>query len=377
MTRVSRLLRPFAAGAMIVALSLGLLPLAATAQEVRLERAGLPDTWVVRGITAAETLDLRVLPGTMFDATGTVRLNETVRNIGCAEVFGTRWCKVQKLTGNRAEGFLRARYLAEPATVPVDPVITPEFWQIVGLSATERLNIRAAPSAQSRILGNLRNGERVRNEGCQIAGSSRWCRITALSGSRVTGFVSARYLRPWTGQPAPPPPVDDDLAGGPEFWQIVGVAPNDRLNIRATPSIQSRILGTLRNGERVRNQGCEMVGATRWCAITALSGSRVSGYVVGRYLREWTAQPAPPPPPTDDDLAGGPDFWRVRGLPAGDVLNVRQAPTVQSRVLATLREGERVRNLGCEMRGSTRWCLIRSTTGVDVTGYVNGRYLRE
>lgn len=262
----------------------------AAAQEVALSRAGLPDKWVIVGIKPTERLSLRSFPGTMFNATGTVRLNESVQNIGCADVFGARWCKVQKLTGDRAQGFLRSRYLAE-------------------------------------------------------------------------------------GAARPDPTPDDSFAGGPDFWQVHGLRASDRLNIRATPSAQARILGTLRNGERVRNQGCRMTGNTRWCKITALSGSKVTGYVSGRYLRE--AGGPPPRPPTDDDLAGGPDVWRVRGLPPGDMLNVRQAPTTQSRVIATLVEGERVRNLGCEMRGGTRWCLIRSMVGIDVTGYVNGRYLRE
>ena len=37
----------------------------------------------------------------------------------------------------------------------------------------------------------------------------------------------------------------------------------------------------------------------------------------------------------------------------------------------------RVRNLGCQTNGQTRWCKIRTTASVEVTGWVNGRYLRE
>ena len=42
-----------------------------------------------------------------------------------------------------------------------------------------------------------------------------------------------------------------------------------------------------------------------------------------------------------------------------------------------LAQGARVRNLGCETIGQTRWCQIRTTGSVEVTGWVNGRYLRE
>ncbi|MCU0900228.1 MAG: SH3 domain-containing protein [Cypionkella sp.] len=266
------------------------LPDTARAQDIALSRAGQPDQWVITGIQRGETLALRILPGTMFDATGSVQLGETVRNFGCAEVFGARWCKIGKLAAPRAEGFVRSRYLTDRPTRP-----TP----------------------------------------------------------------------------------DDSLSGGPDFWQVTGLSATDRLNIRDVPSANGRVLGTLRNGERAQNMGCLMQGQARWCKIRALSGNRTTGFVNARYLREAASTAPPPRPPAGDDLAGGPDFWRVRGLPPGDRLNVRQAPSARSPILATLGEGERVRNLGCEMSGNTRWCLIRSTTGVDVTGYVAARYLRE
>lgn len=263
----------------------------AQAQEVALSRAGQPDSWIITGIRRGERLALRTFPGTMFDATGTVQLDEQVQNFGCAEVFGARWCKVGKLTGNRAQGFVRSR------------------------------NLAATPS-----------------------------------------------------RPTP----DDSLAGGPDVWQVTGLRPGERLGIRADAAAGAQVLATLRNGERARNLGCTMVRSGRWCKVQALSGARVSGFVDARYLTEAGAAPPPPPrPPTGDDLAGGPDVWRVAGLPRGDTLNVRQAPNTRSTVLATLREGARVRNLGCQMSGQTRWCLIRTTTGADVTGYVAGRYLRE
>ncbi|MFN4156314.1 MAG: SH3 domain-containing protein [Paracoccaceae bacterium] len=268
-----------------------LLPPAAQAQDVALSRAGQPDVWTITGIRRGERLALRMLPGTMFDATGTVELDEQVQNFGCAEVFGARWCKVGKQTGNRAQGFVRSRNLTD------------------------------------------------------------------------------RALRPTP---------DDSLAGGPDYWQVAGLKQGERLGIRADATSEARVLATLRNGEHVRNLGCTMVRTGRWCKVQAPGGSRVSGFVDARYLIEaGGTPPSRPRPPTGDDLTGGPDFWRVQGLPRGDTLNIRQAPTTRSKVIGTLREGDRVRNLGCQMTGQTRWCLIRSTTGTDVTGYAAGRYLRE
>jgi hypothetical protein len=75
-----------------------------------------------------------------------------------------------------------------------------------------------------------------------------------------------------------------------------------------------------------------------------------------------------------DGLMGGPDFWAVTGLSAGDSLNLRVGPSTKDRVIGQLAEGAVVRNLGCRMTGKQRWCQIETPVGA---GWVSGRYLRE
>lgn len=84
-----------------------------------------------------------------------------------------------------------------------------------------------------------------------------------------------------------------------------------------------------------------------------------------------------PSPDYADGLAGGPDFWQVRGVPAGDTLNVRSGAGTSNRVVGALANGDRVRNLGCEMAGTARWCRIEAASGQALTGWVSGRYLVE
>ncbi|MFN3644172.1 MAG: SH3 domain-containing protein [Gemmobacter sp.] len=161
---------------------------------------------------------------------------------------------------------------------------------------------------------------------------------------------------------------------------MTSAVPGARVELRFGPGIAFPAVGTLAPGETVRNLGCEGIGAARWCRIRSTVGADITGWVYGRFLREGAAPrpPAPPAPPAGGGDAGaGPDTWVVRGLPAGDRLNLRGAPTTQAPVLATLREGERLANLGCEMVGSARWCRVRTLGGVTVTGWVSGRYLRE
>lgn len=75
-----------------------------------------------------------------------------------------------------------------------------------------------------------------------------------------------------------------------------------------------------------------------------------------------------------DGLMGGPDFWAVAGLMPGDTLNLRTGPSAKNRVIGKLSEGTVVRNLGCRMTGSQRWCQVETAYGA---GWVAGRYLRE
>lgn len=249
-----------------------------------------------------------------------------------------------------------------------EPVTGPGVTTIGGIATNARINVRQGPSALFPVVGTLGYGTRVNKGLCIGGGSARWCEVTTMDG-KVSGFVAGRFL---VEGEAPTP--DDNLSGGPDYWAVRGLEGNERLGVRLEPKSGSAVLATLRNGEIVRNLGCRMTGATRWCKIRSTTGMDVTGWVAGRYLRESGAPPPVVDPGPED---GGPDFYVVRGLAAGDTLNVRSRPSTQGSVIARLSQGARVRNLGCETSGQTRWCKIRTTGGVDVTGWVNGRYLRE
>lgn len=265
------------------------------------------------------------------------------------------------------QGLLAPQVLAQ-ASERAEPVTGPGVTTIGGIATDARINVRQGPSVLFPVVATLGYGTRVNKGLCIGGGSARWCEITTMDG-KITGYVSGRFLV--EGQ-APTP--DDDLAGGPDYWAVRGLQANERLGVRLEPKAGSAVLATLRNGEIVRNLGCRMTGSTRWCRIRSTVGMDVTGWVAGRYLRESGPPPVVDQPVPDD---GGPDFYVVSGLAAGDTLNVRTRPSTQGEVIARLSQGARVRNLGCETTGQARWCKIRTTGGVEVTGWVNGRYLRE
>ncbi|MFN3970811.1 MAG: SH3 domain-containing protein [Gemmobacter sp.] len=250
---------------------------------------------------------------------------------------------------------------AEAVPNPGDLVVT-------GIAPGSTVNIRSGPANAFPAVGAVRNSQVLRNLGCDRRFASVWCEVQTREGRQMRGWINAQFVTEAAFRPPP-----EDPAGGPDFYAVRGLPPGDRLNVRREPSPQSRAIATLREGEVVRNLGCRGGGAGRWCRIRSTEGIDVTGWVAGRFLRE-AGPPRPPAPPPG---ASGPDFYVVSGLPAGDRLNLRAEPTTQARILATLGPGSRVQNLGCRTSGSTRWCRVRTTGAVDVTGWVSGRYLRE
>ncbi len=81
------------------------------------------------------------------------------------------------------------------------------------------------------------------------------------------------------------PEFADSLAGGPDFWQVSGVGEWVTLNLRNGPSTRYSIIGKLRDGDSLENQGCRLTGSDRWCSVRVNSiGS--TGWVAGQFLIE-------------------------------------------------------------------------------------------
>jgi hypothetical protein len=85
---------------------------------------------------------------------------------------------------------------------------------------------------------------------------------------------------------------------------------------------------------------------------------------------------ATPGPDFADGLSGGPDFWQVTGVPAGDRLSLRRAPSPRAALVARVPNGTVLRNRGCRMAGGQRWCQVEPVNGGPIS-WANGRFLRE
>lgn len=137
----------------------------------------------------------------------------------------------------------------------------------------------------------------------------------------------------------------DGLAGGPDFWAVTNVPPNDTLNVRAGPGTGKPVIGQLTNGDVVGNRGCKMLGSSRWCRIKFDGAQKFTGWVNGKFLRE-TAPPSTGPRPcsrqwqlavdrklqTGDADGHGPDVGSMEWRSVVEFkLGVRGNPDVPSR----------------------------------------------
>jgi len=83
----------------------------------------------------------------------------------------------------------------------------------------------------------------------------------------------------------------DSLSGGPNFWQVTGVAADDQLMLRRGPTAKAPVVLCLADGAVLRNQGCAIHGGQRWCEVSPPENPSRRGWVAGRYLRESSAAP--------------------------------------------------------------------------------------
>lgn len=83
----------------------------------------------------------------------------------------------------------------------------------------------------------------------------------------------------------------DGLQGGPDFYRVA-TSGGGVLNLRAEPSGGAAVVTTLSNGQNVRNLGCRMEEARRWCRVATLADPGFEGWAAGDYLVEGSNDPA-------------------------------------------------------------------------------------
>jgi hypothetical protein len=110
-----------------------------------------------------------------------------------------------------------------------------------------------------------------------------------------------------------------------------------------------------------------------WAIRVYLMGNdRDAGRTVGYSIDIFIA---PSGGSSDPGGSGAVGTARVTGVPANDVLNVRNGPGTGNGIVGALANGDTVRVLGCQDVGASRWCEIEMMTDMRERGWVNARFL--
>lgn len=147
--------------------------------------------------------------------------------------------------------------LVAPATAPAQPA--PEIAVIGGVSAQGRVNLRAEPSANARLLARLPSGARLRRLECREAEGESWCRVEPAEGP--PGWVAARFLRA-PGAAAEPRPQPAARPAPPRLFDAMGTLPCAMIPGQPT---RECAYGVLRSAAGLASlQVTGMAGLTRW-----------------------------------------------------------------------------------------------------------------
>lgn len=178
-------------------------------------------------------------------------------------------------------------------------------------------------------------------------------------------------------------------AAASEFtYRVVGVASNDVLNVRDRVGVPgSTIVGILPPGTRgivwTGQQGRAGDGGL-WKRVIH-PNIPAGGWVNARFLQmETAAAPVQPAPAPEGPASKFKDHtaherpWRVVGVAANDVLNIRSGPGVSNAIVGVFQPGAR----GVRITGRIRtlqsgavWAEVRGSGLPGGTGWVNGRFI--
>lgn len=218
------------------------------------------------------------------------------------------WSQIQAGT---TIGYVVSNYLVfdggNPMPAPKPPIYTENANATIRTSNGGNLNLRSYGSSSADIVDSYGNGSRVR----VLTRGTSWCRVQA--GSQY-GYMSTQFLVFDGNIPGPVPnpsvPGYDAVVNNPGSGQV--------LNLRAEPSMGSRVLGQYHNGDYVKVVG---VG-TEWHRVS-ING--VEGYMMAKYVRITSSGATP-----NKTISGG----------ANGFVNLRSGPGYNFGIIARMYNGD-------------------------------------
>lgn len=208
-------------------------------------------------------------------------------------------------------------------------------------SALGRTEVRKEPALSAPVALVLKEGTIVSAQSVGVKAGVEWLSLTAVDGAK--GFAPKalfREIMPNTGS--------NKISGG-----VRNIVTSALLNLRETPSMSGKIVGTVDGGTRLVSDGSVEAEGELWLRIP-LDGSNTV-YILQRFT-------------TADDDAGGNDGIGADNATVGavgraiQIANVQATPLPDSRIVRALQPGEVVRVIG-QTNSGIAWYVLRLNDG--------------
>lgn len=211
------------------------------------------------------------------------------------------------------------------------------------VTAKEVTNLRSAPTTKSDVVGVLRNGEKITRS---AIGTNGWSKL--LYNGQTVYAITSYLTTDLTVQTAPP--VDQDVVLGQVFSPLKDtVTAKELVNLRAEPTTESELLGTLEKGEFLERLAVSDKGWSR----LSFEGQDVyafSDYLIKKELFEADTTALDTGEPDIQDFSDVSD--RVT---AKSATNLRDAPSTETgAIVYTLKAGEYIERTGVSDSGWSR-----------------------
>ena len=228
----------------------------------------------------------------------------------------------------------KAMFSAQQASIPT--LEGPKSYSALG-----RTEVRNEPALTAPIALVLREGTIVSAQSVGVNAGVEWLSLTAVDGAN--GFAPKALFREIV-----PVSGSNKISGG-----VRNIVTSALLNLRETPSMSGKIVGTVDGGTRLVSDGSVEAEGELWMRIP-LDGNTIV-YILQRFT-------------TADDDASGNDGIGADNATVGavgraiQIANVQATPLPNSRIVRALQPGEVVRVIGQTNSGIV-WYVLRLNDG--------------
>ncbi len=208
-------------------------------------------------------------------------------------------------------------------------------------SALGRTEVRREPALSAPVALVLKEGTIVSAQSVGVKAGVEWLSLTAVDGAK--GFAPKALFREIMSNAS-----SNKISGG-----VRNIVTSALLNLRETPSMSGKIVGTVDGGTRLVSDGSVEAEGELWLRIP-LDGNNIV-YILQRFT-------------TADDDAGTNDGIGADSATVGavgraiQIANVQATPLAESRIVRALQPGEVVRVIG-QTNSGIAWYVLRLNDG--------------